>query len=428
MEPEPLQPEAVEHQQRLTLRKIFTDLVTRFFSLERGWLCTAKELFTAPGRMIRRYIEGDRIAYANPFAYLLVATAISVVIQKSVGFQDWMMEANLSNPNLKPGQLEFIQGLQEFVFQHLLYVSLGILVPFAIILRLLFRRSGFNLAEMTVFALYTTGHTTLFAIVLLPLSRLFDTNPMWAIPVTMVYLCYAAIKFLGGRVLTVLKVCVAYGLAFAGYVFMVMVAAIIYVLTFGPSEFKNADQWELISAAEYGALGVAERLISEGGDVNMMLQRRPLHAAVERGDLEMVDLLLANGADVNVRNYFGQVPLFLALRDGHPQIARRLIEAGTTPVVTEAGWTLLMAGARSGNAELVGRLIELGSPVNAARPEGRRITALMMAADEGDVAVVQLLLQNGADPSIQNGDGKTALDYADNDTIAGLLRKAAAAQ
>ncbi len=87
---------------RLTLRAIIGDLASRFFSLESGWLRTVKELTTGPGPMIRRYIEGPRKVYANPFAYLLVATAISVVVQSTVGFQEWMLAGTLNNPDMSP--------------------------------------------------------------------------------------------------------------------------------------------------------------------------------------------------------------------------------------------------------------------------------------------------------------------------------------
>ncbi len=415
--------EKSEHVQRLTLRQIMHDLATRFFSLESGWLRTFKELFTEPGQMIRRYIDGERKAYANPFAYLLVATAISVLIQNSVGFQDWMMETNLANPDLRPGQIEFIQGMQEYIFQHLLYVSLGILLPFAVFLRLFFRRSGLNLAEMTVFALYTTGHTSLFAVVLLPLTILSDLHPLVTVPVGLIYLCYAAIRFFGGRVMTAFKTCVAYGLAFAGYMVIILAATIIYILTLGLSEFRNADKWNLVTATEHGAAAVVERLIGEGANVNMALQSTPLHVATDQGDMEIVDLLLANGADVDTPNHSGQVPLFLAIRKGHLEIAWRLIHAGAEPpATTDSGYTLLMVAVRAEDLQLVRWLLDNGSPVNAVRPDGKRVTALMMAADEGDEAAVQLLLEYGADPSIKNDKGKTALDHADSDAIEKMLK------
>jgi hypothetical protein len=412
---------------RLTIRIIIRDLAARFFSLENGWLCTVKELFTEPGQMIRRYIEGERLVYANPFAYLLVATAISVVIQSLVGFQATMIESTLSNPELTPGQVAIIQDLQRLLFKHMLYMSLGILIPFAVMLRLFFRRSGFNLAEMAVFALYTVGHTALFAVVLLPLGKLFSLHPaVLGVPVTLVYFSYAAVRFFGGRVITVLKTLAAYALGMGGYMIIMMLATMVYIILFQLSAFKGGDDWNLVTATEHSAAVVVQSLIEQGEDVNLTLQRTPLHVAADQGDLEIVDLLLAGGSDVNARDHGGRVPIFFAIRRDHSEVVWRLAEAGADPTAcTGSGSTLLMVAARTEDLELVRWLIDNGAPVNAVRPEGERVTALMWAADGGNEAMVWLLLEHGADPSITNEEGDTALDMADSDAIADILRTAA---
>jgi ankyrin repeat protein len=48
--------------------------------------------------------------------------------------------------------------------------------------------------------------------------------------------------------------------------------------------------------------------------------------------------------------------------------------------------------------------------VNAASPHGD--TALMAAALRGREAVVELLLQHGANPTLKNKAGATAVDFA----------------
>jgi len=414
---------------RLTLRAIIGDLATRFFSLERGWLCTVKELCTEPGPMIRRYIEGERLVYANPFAYLLVATAISVLVQSTIGFQEWILADTLNNPELSPQLAAFTRDVQELIFKQLLYVGLSILIPFAVFLRLFFRRSGFNLAEMLVFTLYTGGHMLLAGVVLLPVARLFSLHPaILGGPVTLAYLGYAAVGLFGGRVITVFKTVAAYLFGLCCTMITAIVLVVVYVLWFGTSFRAADDRWNLISSTEQGSAAIVESLIEQGDDVNMTLLRTPLHVAADQGALEIVDLLLGGGANVNARDYLGQVPLFHAIRKGHLEIAWRLIEAGTEPPsITESGYTLLMVAARSDDTQLVQWLLDNGSPVNAVRPEGKRVTALMAAAHEGAEAVVQLLLEHGADPSIENDEGKTALDYADTDAIEEMLRTAVTA-
>jgi ankyrin repeat protein len=413
--------------QRLTLRIIVRDWAARFFSLENGWLRTARELFTEPGQMIRRYIEGERMLYANPFAYLLVATAISALVQTAVGFQASMTESTLNNPALSPTQVAIIQDLQRLLLKNMLYMSLGILIPFAIMLRLFFRRSGFNLAETAVFSMYTVGHTALFGVVLLPLSLLFSLHPaILGVPVTLTYFCYAAIRFFGGRVLTVLKTCVSYILGMTCYMIVLVLAVLAYIFLFQLPSFSGGDDWNMVTATEQGAAVVVKSLIEQGDDVNMTLRLTPLHLAAEQGNLEIVDLLLGGGAAVNARDHFGRVPLFRAIKRDRREVVWRLVEAGADPLArADDGTTLLFLAARNEDLDLVRWLLDNGADVNAVLPEERRFTALMNAVAKSSKAMVELLLEHGADPSIANDKGETALDLADSDAIADLLRAAA---
>ncbi len=341
--------------ERLTLRLIVRELFERFFSLERGWLCTFKELFTEPGPMIRRYIDGERLVYANPFAYLLVGIAINALVQKTVGFQTSTIEQVLSNPELTPGQVLVIQDLQRLLFKNLLYLSLVILIPFAILLRLFFRRSEFNLAEMVMFALYTVGHTAMFAVVVLPLGMLLSLHPaIIGMPLTLAYFSFAALGFFGGRVLTVLKTCAAYLLGLGSSGVAILLATFLYIILFQLSYFKGGDGWNLITAADQGATTVAQSLIEKGSDVNMTLRRTPLHVAVDRGHLEFVDLLLSKGADVDARDHRGQVPMLFAIRRQHTAIIQRLMEAGAD--VFRLNFS---HGDQAGKAVLIQRLRDL---------------------------------------------------------------------
>ena len=117
------------------MRSVVTDAAKHFFDLESGWLRTVRDLTLAPGPMIRRYVQGDRKVYANPFAYLVFGTAASFVVQNLVGFQDKMMAAASTNTMKSPLQMELITSFTELMFQNSLYVSIGILLPMALLVR-----------------------------------------------------------------------------------------------------------------------------------------------------------------------------------------------------------------------------------------------------------------------------------------------------
>lgn len=69
----------------------------------------------------------------------------------------------------------------------------------------------------------------------------------------------------------------------------------------------------LIWAAEHNLVGIAQKLIEKGIDVNQRdhFGNTPLHKAVRYP--EMVKLLLDHGAQVNAKNLMGETPLHLAV-------------------------------------------------------------------------------------------------------------------
>jgi ankyrin repeat protein len=74
------------------------------------------------------------------------------------------------------------------------------------------------------------------------------------------------------------------------------------------------------------------------------------------------------------------------------------------------GRTALHYAASSGNIALVQQLLNRGADIKTEDPNG--ITALHIAAKEGNTAVMQLLLNHGADTEAKDDDKKTALHTA----------------
>jgi ankyrin repeat protein len=71
---------------------------------------------------------------------------------------------------------------------------------------------------------------------------------------------------------------------------------------------------------------------------------------------------------------------------------------------------LLAAAVRRDALQAVRDALVQGAQVNAARPDGR--TALMLAAERGDAALIQLLLDAGADTQRLDREGLSAADWA----------------
>jgi ankyrin repeat protein len=130
---------------------------------------------------------------------------------------------------------------------------------------------------------------------------------------------------------------------------------------------------------------------------------RPLHVAAAAGHLEIVRLLVEHGADLEWRDPRRKLaPIGWANESGHTPVVRWLFEAGSPADFHEAAAYGFVERVREALDEDPSRVDETAGPG----------TALHHAALWGHPEVVELLLERGADPSIRNGDGETALDIA----------------
>lgn len=167
--------------------------------------------------------------------------------------------------------------------------------------------------------------------------------------------------------------------------------------------------------------------------------------AIARDDAATVASLLRRGFDPNARDPKGQPALILALREEARQVAEVLIAAkglkveernakdesalmmaalrGNLPAargliareadVNKTGWAPLHYAASGGTEQhlrIAALLLENHAYIDAASPNGT--TPLMMAAQYGSAEMVKLLLDEGADPTLKNQLGLTAVNFA----------------
>ena len=136
-----------------------------------------------------------------------------------------------------------------------------------------------------------------------------------------------------------------------------------------------------------------------------------LHWATYRDDAEMVSRLLAAGADVNRTNRYDETPLSLACVNGNSGIVEDLLELGAYPNLHAAGEPPLLTCARSGSIETVKLLLRHGANPNVT-DAWKGQTALMWAAAEDHVTVVETLVAHGADVNLASTAGETPLLFA----------------
>jgi ankyrin repeat protein len=149
-------------------------------------------------------------------------------------------------------------------------------------------------------------------------------------------------------------------------------------------------------------------LLEARADMNAKFRKRwtALIKAIEENDLELCQLLIDYGANIEVTLARGETALHhMAARDeDHEQIAFWLRNHANVEAVDTNGFTPLIVAAENGAVKNMKLLLENGASVTA---RDRRLgkTALHFAVAVGPVESVSLLLEYGANP-IPTGRGE----------------------
>ena len=156
---------------------------------------------------------------------------------------------------------------------------------------------------------------------------------------------------------------------------------------------------------------VVANLIYRGMDPNTPTEKGEpaLVFAVRSGAPQTVAYLIKQpGIQVDATNTVDETALMLAANANDIALANLLIEAGAS--VNRPNWTPLHYAASKGHLAMMHLLIDNDAYIDAESPNGT--TPLMMAAYYASPSAVKLMLEEGADPTLKNQDGMTALDLA----------------
>lgn len=147
----------------------------------------------------------------------------------------------------------------------------------------------------------------------------------------------------------------------------------------------HKDRTALLLAATFDHVDVARLLVERGADPNALDDRHdtPWLVTGVTGSVAMLEVLLPARPDMTIRNRYGGVSIIPASERGHVDYVRRVATTGIdVNHVNDLTWTALLEAVILGD----------GSAVYAE--------------------IVAILLAAGADPSIPDKDGVTALEHA----------------
>ena len=175
----------------------------------------------------------------------------------------------------------------------------------------------------------------------------------------------------------------------------------------------KADAYaDFVFAVKFNDAPAVQEFLQRGMDVNSVEEYRGesmLMTALRNKSMRVVDLLLqVPDLNINARAKNGDTALMVASFLGNADAVRKIIARGAE--VNQPGWTALHYAAANGSVEAIALLLEHHAYIDTESPN--KTTPLMMATRFGKLDAARLLIGEGADLTLKNDLGMTALDFA----------------
>ncbi len=207
---------------RITFKFLLTELFAQM-GLDSLYFTTLKKMFLAPQEVLNEYLTGVRKRYVNPFAYLAVGAALSllvfnffaddfIAIQKSVNHenlaelesvakQDLSLILDISDLELQKlknqqqtaqTQLQFQDLWMKFLLKYLNLITFLFLPVYALISKWTYRKP-YNYGEHIVMNAYLQGTTMYISIITFFIAMV--SHPLVYTLSTLIYFLYYLFAF-----------------------------------------------------------------------------------------------------------------------------------------------------------------------------------------------------------------------------------------
>ena len=181
---------------------------------------------------------------------------------------------------------------------------------------------------------------------------------------------------------------------------------------FLPTSAHAGSYDDLITAVKFDYVEVVQDLLVKGIDPNSVEPGRGetiLMLALREHSDKVFNLLMAQPEiKIEARANNGDTAIMIASYEDNIEAVKKLIAADAQ--INQPGWTALHYAAVKGNLEIISLLLEHSAYIDTESPN--KTTPLMIAVRSGKSEAITLLLDEGADATVKNQLGMTALDFA----------------
>lgn len=193
-------------KERITLKKLLMEMVSNVFGFDTKYLITLKMMILNPKEVLEDYLSGVRKKYVNPFAFLAIGTAISLLIfnifpesfieiQSNIGGkgiaelrvlanQDLAALEGISEKELKQlkirqnsakTQLLFQDNFMRVFLKYFNIMAFVFLIFYALLSKWTYKKP-YNLGEHIVINAFTQGVTMWFTLLMFCLSLMISPS------------------------------------------------------------------------------------------------------------------------------------------------------------------------------------------------------------------------------------------------------------
>ncbi|CAI5526990.1 unnamed protein product [Closterium sp. Naga37s-1] len=181
-----------------------------------------------------------------------------------------------------------------------------------------------------------------------------------------------------------------------------------YVAGLGRGTLMRAGTW-LGWGGEFWVDSKVEEAREVLEEVREAIGRTALHFAASKGHVDACRYMVEEiGVPVDVKDDEGETPLMLAARDDHSDAATWLVQHGASVATSaeKSGAQAIHHAAGHGSVKILELLLDNGADPNAQSDAG---PPLLWACGHGKVAAAGVLLTRGANPDTPTEDGVTSL-------------------